>query len=156
MPASRRVAPQIDPRFAKFRMRVGKSRIHRLGVFAAEPIPAWRKVIEYTGERLSNREAEKRFLKGWRQRGASSIYFFEVNRRCVVDGAVGGSGAELINHCCDPNLRARKIAGRIFYFSRRRIRTGEELTVDYRYDRRARRVRCRCGARNCRGTINQK
>jgi len=44
---------QIDPRYARFRMTIGPSRIHQVGVFAAEMIPARRKVIEYTGERVN-------------------------------------------------------------------------------------------------------
>jgi len=36
------------------------SRIHRWGVFAQERIPARRKAIEYTGERVSRREAKRR------------------------------------------------------------------------------------------------
>jgi SET domain-containing protein len=72
----------------------------------------------------------------------------------MLDGAVGGSGAELINHCCEPNLRTRRILGHIFYFSRRRIRRGDELTLDYRFSKKAPQVVCRCGSPSCRGTIN--
>ena len=42
--------PMIDPRFTCFKLAIRESRIHRLGVYALEPIPARRKVIEYTGE----------------------------------------------------------------------------------------------------------
>jgi SET domain-containing protein len=38
--------------------------------------------------------------------------------------------------------------------SRRTIRAGEELTVDYHFDKKVERVPCRCGAPKCRGTIN--
>jgi SET domain-containing protein len=40
--------------------------------------------------------------------------------------------------------------------SKRAIRRGEELTVDYRFDKKIGDVPCRCGARTCRGTINLK
>jgi len=69
---------------------------------------------------------------------------------------VGGSGAELINHCCDPNLVRRRIGGHIYYYSRRRIRPGEELSVDYRFSKDSLRMKCRCGSPKCRGTINMK
>jgi SET domain-containing protein len=51
---------------------------------------------------------------------------------------------------------ARKIDGRIFYFSKRRIAAGEELLVDYKFSKFAPKVPCHCGAANCRGTINMK
>jgi SET domain-containing protein len=38
--------------------------------------------------------------------------------------------------------------------SRRDIRRGEELTVDYHFDKKVEKVVCRCGAEKCRGTIN--
>lgn len=50
-------SPQIDPRNARFPLEIRKLRIHRLGVYAAGRIPARRKVIEHTGERISRREA---------------------------------------------------------------------------------------------------
>ncbi len=116
-------------------------------MFALEHIPARRKVIEYTGERISRRETRRRSED-------DLIYLFELNAYWCVDGSVGGSGAELINHCCDPNLYATILKGHILYFSRRPIAPGEELTVDYHFEKKMIRVPCRCGAKNCRGTIN--
>ena len=54
-------SPRIDPRFtACFQLVIKPSAIHRFGVYAGQRIPANRKVIEYTGERISNREANRR------------------------------------------------------------------------------------------------
>jgi hypothetical protein len=39
----------IGPPQTPFRLAAGRSRIHRLGVFALQTIPAGRKVIEFTG-----------------------------------------------------------------------------------------------------------
>ena len=66
----------------------------------------------------------------------------------------GGSGAEIINHSCEPNLYAWNFKKHILYMSKRLIRPGEELTIDYRFDTMVERVPCLCGATNCRGTIN--
>ncbi len=140
--------PAIDPRYACFRLIVRPSEIHRWGVFAGEPIPANRKVIEYTGEHIARRETLRRSLE------RSHIYLFEIDSYWCVDGAVGGSGAELINHSCEPNLVARIVKRHILYMSTREIRRGEELTVDYCFPKRDDRVECRCGAKGCRGTIN--
>jgi SET domain-containing protein len=150
MVVRRKIAPSIDPGYAKYPLRVGRSRIHGFGVFAVETIPSGRKVIEYTGERLNLRQARARQRKNWRRGGTKIDALFRLNRYSTVDGAVGRSGAERINHCCDPNLKTRRIRGHTLLFSRRRIRAGEELTVDYRFPARAERAICSCGSPKCR------
>ena len=141
-------SPSIDPRHACFRLEIRGSRIHHRGVYAIEPIPARRKVIEYTGERISRRETKRRSER-------QHVYLFELDAYWCVDGATGGSGAELINHCCDPNLCATIRKGHILYMSRRLIEPGEELTVDYYLSTDMGAVPCRCGAPGCRGIINR-
>jgi len=154
MTSNSRKRSTLDPRFQCWRLRVGRSPIQGLGVFAAETIKGGRKVIEYTGERISKREATRRFRQMMRSRKPKRFCFFHLRRGWVIDGAIGGSGAELINHSCEPNLRTRRIRGHILYFSRRKIRTGEELTVDYRFPTKSLRVPCSCGSPHCRRTIN--
>ena len=105
-------------------MRIGTSPIHGRGVFAEEYIPPRRKVIEYTGDRISRRETKKRGM-------GKLTYLFTLDDYWTIDGAVDGSGAEIINHCCDPNLRSQIVKGHILYISKRAIQPGEELTVDY-------------------------
>lgn len=139
---------RIDPRYARFKLTIATSKIHRWGVYAAEAIPARRKVMEYTGEKISRRETKRR------AETSDLIYLFTLDRYWTIDGSVGGSGAEYINHCCEPNLIARIIRGHILYVSLRNIRKGEELTIDYHFDKKVERVPCRCGAPKCRGTIN--
>jgi SET domain-containing protein len=134
-------------------MRIGKSRIHAQGVFAAAHIPRGRKVIEYTGERIGMREAGRRLQKIFGPRGSKIVDIFQLTRRTCIDGAVGGSGAEIINHSCDPNLISRIMKGHILYMSLRPIKPGEELTVDYNFSKDVERSQCACGAKNCRGMI---
>jgi uncharacterized protein len=142
-------SPVIDPRYTQFRLAIRESRIHRRGVYALEPIPARRKVIEYTGERISRKETKRR--------GTGSLtYLFTLDDYWTLDGAFGGSGAEIINHSCDPNLYSCILKGHILYMSKRAIRRGEELTVDYRFSDKIDDVPCRCGSRKCRGVINLK
>ncbi len=138
---------KIDRRFCCFRLRVGQSKIHGRGLYADQDIPPNRKVIEYTGEKISMKEGRKR---------GQTPYLFVLDERCILDGAVNGSGAELINHSCAPNLVTRIFKGHIIYMSLRRIRKGEELTVDYNYDDTDETMRCICGAPGCRGIINTK
>jgi SET domain-containing protein len=141
------ISPKIDPRYACYRMEARGSQIHRWGVFALEAIPARRKVIEYIGEKINRRETKLRSER-------EHVYLFELNPYWCIDGAVGGSGAELINHSCDPNLFSAVMKGHIIYMSRRAIKRGEELTVDYRFAKNVEKVPCKCGSPRCRGTIN--
>jgi SET domain-containing protein len=139
----------IDPRYTRYKMEIRESRIHRLGVYALERIPARRKVIEYTGEKISRRETKRRG-------DGPFTYLFTLDKYWTVDGAVGGSGAEIINHSCDPNLRTVILKGHILYMSTRPIRKGEELTVDYCFSDKYDPVKCKCGSKACRGIINKK
>jgi SET domain-containing protein len=141
--------PRIDERYACFRLEIRASKIHRFGVYACERIPPRRKVIEYTGELISRRETKRRG-------NGRFTYLFSLDSYWTLDGAFGGSGAEIINHSCDPNLRSSIQKGHILYFSTRAIKPGEELTVDYRFSDDIERVKCACGAKSCRGEINLK
>ncbi|MGD1069783.1 MAG: SET domain-containing protein-lysine N-methyltransferase [Bryobacteraceae bacterium] len=143
--------PTINPKYANFKLDVKPSKIHRWGVYAGEDIPARRKVIEYTGERISRKETRRRSDEQNRL-----IYLFTLDNYWTLDGAVGGSGAEYINHCCDPNIVTVIRHGHILYMSRRPIRKGEELTVDYHFAKDIERIPCKCGVAQCRGTINLK
>lgn len=138
--------PRIDPRFTCYAMEIRPSKIHRFGVYAAQRIPANRKVIEYTGERLNRMQAKQRD-------GKHLTYLFAVDDYWTLDGSVNGSGAEIINHSCDPNLVSRVMKGHILYMSLRAIRPGEELTVDYNFSKNGERTPCRCGAATCRGIM---
>ena len=143
-------APVIDEKYACFKMRIAPSKIHRWGIYAVDAIPPNRKVIEYTGEMISRRETKRRADSN------DLIYLFTVDSYWAKDGSVGGSGAEYINHCCEPNIRTVIIKGHILYMSMKLILPGEELTVDYRFDKKCETVICKCGVPACRGTINLK
>ncbi|HEY3838597.1 MAG TPA: SET domain-containing protein-lysine N-methyltransferase [Bryobacteraceae bacterium] len=143
--------PSINPHFACYKLILRKSGIHGWGVYAGEPIPPKRKVIEYTGERISRRETKRRSEIQNKQ-----IYLFTLDNYWTLDGASGGSGAEYINHSCDPNLYTWIFKDHILYMSARPIQRGEELTVDYHFAKDIEKVPCFCGSKKCRGTINVK
>jgi SET domain-containing protein len=141
-----RSKPKLDPAHCRFDLEARQSPIHRYGLFALERIPAKRRVIEYTGERITDEQ-------GWRRRFRKHVYLFSLSDGWVLDGAVGGSGAEFINHSCEPNIIAREEKGRIWYSSVRTIHPGEELLVDYQLDSDEE-YACICGAPSCRGKLN--
>lgn len=100
---------------------VVKRTVTGLGLFALEPIPAGRRIIEYTGPLISNEEVEK-------SRGK---YFFGVNSRWSIDGSPRSNLARYINHSCSPNAEAIISGRRVWIWSKRRIKAGEEITYDY-------------------------
>lgn len=146
MKAPREPKRRIDPRFARFRMKIARSATHRYGVFALEDIPGGRQVIEYKGKRVGLEQLAK-------IRPPEDTYLAWISGGVCVDARWGGSGAEFMNHSCQPNLTQRRVRGHLLLFSRRKIRAGEELTWNYHYRIKLRRVPCRCGARRCRGTL---
>jgi len=109
-------------------------------VFAAEPINKNRRIVDYTGELISQEESDRReaiYLP--RQR----IWCFNINRRWVRDAAVGGNVARFINHACRPNCYV-EIAGRTIWIrAARTIDAGQELTYDYATGGTAG-IPCRC------------
>ena len=143
--------PEIKAEYARYNLILRQSGIHGWGVYAGEPIPAKRKVIEYTGERISRKETKRRSEIQNKQ-----IYLFTLDNYWTLDGASGGSGAEYINHSCDPNLYTWIYRGHILYMSARPIKKDEELTVDYHFSKDIEEVPCFCRSAKCRGTINLK
>lgn len=148
LPGSSNVTPKINPLSCFFKLEYRPSPIHRWGIFPVENIPARRKVIEYTGQKIDAQEV-------WRRRIREHLYLFQLNKTYAVDGAIGGSGAEFINHSCQPNLYSQIKSGRIYFVSNRQIAADEELTVFYNIVSDTD-LPCSCGAENCRRVINQK
>ena len=137
---------------------VRRSPIQGRGVFAARPIPKGARIVEYTGEKISWSESDRRYDDASMVR--HHTFLFILSTRTVIDAAVGGNEARFINHSCAPNCEAVIEGGRIWIEAVRRIRTGEELSYDYSYERSGDEspadevlYRCRCGTRRCRGTI---
>jgi hypothetical protein len=130
-----------------------RSAIHGRGVFARRSIPETTRVIEYTGERISKREARRREVEriARAQRGGDgSVYIFVLNHRYDLDGRKSRNLARFINHSCAPNCRVEVVRGRIWIVARRDIAVGEELTYDYGFPfEEWRQHPCRCGAPRC-------
>lgn len=107
-----------------------KSKLHGYGVFALETINKNKRIIDYAGELISNRQSEAREDK-YLSKGC--IWVFRVNRNWSRDAAVGGNVARFINHSCTPNCWI-EVDGKtrtIWVRAARQIRKGQELTYDY-------------------------
>ena len=135
-----------------------RSEIQGRGAFATRQIRRGQRIIEYTGERIGDDEADRRYDDDKMSR--HHTFLFVVDDKTIVDAAVGGNDSRYINHSCDPNCEAVIERKRIFIYALRTIRPGEELAYDYQYERTKDHsaedeqfYACRCGAPNCRGTI---
>ncbi len=110
------------------KIRRRKSKLHGFGVFAVEPINKNKRIIDYAGELISNKQSESREDRYLRK---GCIWVFRVNRAWSRDAAVGGNVARFINHSCKPNCWVDVVDKTIWIRAARNIRPGEELTYDY-------------------------
>ena len=141
---------------------VRRSAIHGSGAFALRKIPRRTWIVQYTGEIITNEEADRRYDDA--AMAQHHTFLFVLDRDNCIDAAVGGNESRYINHSCAPNCEALHAEGlrEIWIVAMRTIEAGEELTYDYGYQvdgedaEAARRdYPCRCGAPSCRGTIMQ-
>ncbi len=124
-----------------------RSLIHGWGLFAARPIPAGTRLIEYVGERISKEESARRCED-------NNEYIFSVTETFDLDGNVPWNPARRINHSCAPNCEAELDDERIWILSCRELEMGEELTFNYGYDlENYQEHPCQCGAPQCVGFI---
>lgn len=107
-----------------------KSRLHGFGVFALETINKNKRIIDYAGELIGNKQSEARED---RYLAKGCIWVFRVNRKWSRDAAIGGNVARFINHSCRPNCWI-EVDGKtrtIWVRAAKQIRKGQELTYDY-------------------------
>jgi SET domain-containing protein len=155
--AKTRVVPSIAARPDMLRVR--RSRLHGRGVFALRRIRKGTRIIEYLGDRVSHREADRRY--GHKPINDNHTFLFIVDRATVIDGgSASGNAARYINHGCDPNCESLIDDKRVFIEAVRTIQPGDELTYDYQIGRDKEDppnvdeiFACRCGARSCRGSM---
>jgi uncharacterized protein len=140
------------------RIKVRRSRVHGRGVFALEPIAKGTRIIEYVGERVSHKEADRRYDD--KPPDDAHTFLFIVDKQIVIDAGVDGNDARYINHSCDPNCESVIQGKRVYIEAIRNIAAGEELAYDYQIQREKddppevdEVFACRCGAKACRGTM---
>jgi SET domain-containing protein len=129
------------------KLEVRESPIYGLGCFALTHLPARKKIALYEGEVVrGNRRIESRLQK------QEAIKVIRLADDLAIDGAVGGNETAYINHSCEPNAFMRIVPGeKVAFFALRDIRSGEEVTMDYRDPDHP--AVCRCGASRCRSRL---
>ena len=129
-------------------LAIKKSAIEGKGCFATVAFKHRRRIAEYTGERITNAEANRRASR-------RKLRICAINDRWSLDGSRGGNGTHYINHSCEPNAFMQILYGHILFIALRDIQAGEEITIDYESTLHSNKKRCVCGAPSCRGTINK-
>ncbi|GMH64034.1 hypothetical protein TL16_g03870 [Triparma laevis f. inornata] len=128
------------------------------GLFAIKPIPKRSFIIEYCGEVVGERKLNERFAQ-YQAKNDRMLYILELSKGLYIDARSKGGVARFINHSCKPNctMEKWKVRGnyRMVVFALRDIKKDEELTFDYKWDRRKGRPRtkCYCGVEECRGYL---
>ena len=122
------------------KIRRKQSKLHGRGVFALEPINKNKRIIDYAGEKVRNRDSTKREIR-YLKRG--EIWCFRLNRLYSRDAAVDGNMARFINHSCKPNCYSNIIGDTIWIIAGGNIKKGEELTYNY-YTEGEGEIPCKC------------
>ena len=140
------------------RIQVRRSGVHGKGVFAVQPIAEGERIVEYVGEVITWKEAQRRHPHD--PKDPNHTFYFHVDDKHVIDAKHGGNASRWINHACDPNCEADEDGGRVFIKALRNIEPGEELSYDYGliidepYTPKLKaEYPCWCGSKNCRGTL---
>jgi SET domain-containing protein len=146
-PAGTPAGASARPAYQKFAVDTRPSAIDGLGAFAAEPIPARRKIGEIRGESIDVAKARRRAARTGR------IMIVELSAQRAIDFSRSADPMRYTNHSCAPNARLDIRNGRVEFYALRAIAAGEELTVDYGETHHQGRLACRCGAPNCVGRL---
>lgn len=141
------MALAIRPSYQKYDVTVRRSRIDGFGAFAAEAVPAHRKIGEIRGESISVAEARRRAA------GQQRIMIVEVSTKHAIDASKSTDPMRFTNHSCQANARLQIRDGRIEFYSLRAIEPGEEVTVNYGETHHEGTLPCRCGAPGCIGFL---
>lgn len=132
-----------------YSLSIKKSPLHGLGCFATVRLLKGSRIAEYTGERITRKEAMRRM------RRSNCKRISELGADCYIDGNVNGNQTQYINHSCDPNSDAFVMGGSLVIFALREIAPGEEITVDYLNSFDHDQSVCQCRTRSCRQRIIQ-
>jgi SET domain-containing protein len=114
---------------ANYRLTLRPSPIEGDGVFAGEEIPWGRKIVEYRGAVIDDKEAERRIAAG-----AKGV--MKLGTDANIDGFDNGNGAAFINHRREnPNCFLLREKDRVYLVAGvEGVKAGDELCYDYGSD----------------------
>lgn len=113
-------------------------------------------ITEYVGRAIRKGYLNRLFQ---RYRNERMLYIMALDKDTYIDARKKGGVARYINHSCEPNciVDRWKVRGvlRAGIYALRDIDAGEELSFDYKWDRKRGRAptKCHCLSPTCRGTL---
>lgn len=110
------------------------------GLFAKRTFDMGDFIAEYTGRKIPTKVADAM---------TDARYLFEIDADWTIDGEDPSNIARFINHSCAPNAESEIHDGHVLICALRRIKIGEEITMDYGeeyYDEFIRPSGCKCAA----------
>jgi len=137
---TKKAAPKNVPIYSYPKDLATKRGVNGLGLFANVPMKKGDCIIEYVGEVIDDKEANRR----------GGRYLFQTSKDRHVDGTARANTARYINHSCKPNCEVDIVRGRIFVYAKRAITPGEELNYDYGEEYFDEHIKPKgCGCSNC-------
>jgi len=131
----------------QFKLENKSSKIDGKGTFALEIIPKRKKIGNLAGEIISLREARKRAAKIRR------VAMVEFGDGRALDATKDSNELRYINHSCNPNTYMRVCYSMVEFYSLRLIKKNEEITCNYGPTHHDGKLKCSCGALNCKGYL---
>ena len=143
------------------------STIHGNGVFATEAIAKGERIVRYKGKLRTHEQVDEEYGDDDEN---GHTFLFTLNDDYVIDANVDGNIARWINHSCKPNCeseieenaKGKPHKDKVYIEAMRDIKPGEELTYNYGIvldEPHTKKVKqlwaCKCGAKNCTGTMLQ-
>ncbi len=123
------------------------SEIDGKGAFALQAIPARKKVGNLGGQVIPLREARKRAALTKR------VAMVEFGDGRALDASIDPNELRYVNHSCQPNTYMRVAFSKVEFYSLHPIKKGEELTCNYGPTHHDGKLKCACGAINCKGYL---
>lgn len=124
------------------RLEVRKTAGRQKGVFASENIENGRKILDFPGRIVPEKE--------------SCPFDLQISKNAVIRAHSRNQTDNFLNHSCRPNAFVKQAGKRFYLVAAENIEEGAEITFDYDttdYDNEEFRFRCRCGSRKCRKII---
>ena len=119
---------------------VKKSKIEKLGIFAAKNFKKGEVVLKWKSKKTLTKEqvdklskAEKHYVSSY----VSGEYLFQQ------------APERYVNHSCNPNTEVKNNCD----VAIKDIKKGEEITSDYAKDNLIHHIKCRCSRKECKGFI---
>ena len=111
-----------------------------LGLISLDEIKKKDFIIEYFGKKINDKKVDS--IK-------QNKYLFEIKAGVTLDGSTRKNLARYINHSCIPNSESKVVKGRVFIYSKKKIKKGEELTYNYGSDYFNEHLKNKCKCKRC-------